>query len=239
MRIPREFRKSQSLSDDQKFRFRFHHVSTDEVYGDLETNEPAFTENHSYSPSSPYSASKAASDHLVRAWHRTYGLPVLITNCSNNYGPFQYPEKLIPLCIMNALNHRPLPIYGIGAQIRDWLYVEDHVRALQLVLENGQVGETYNIGGNHEMTNIEVVKTICKILDQRYPSKILSSYQELITFVADRAGHDKRYAINNHKIKKELNWSPLLDFNDGLSNTIEWYAKNSSFIENKNKITIE
>jgi len=208
--------------------FRFHHVSTDEVYGDLENTEDLFTENNPYAPSSPYSASKASSDHLVRAWHRTYGLPVVITNCSNNYGPFQFPEKLIPLVILNALEKKPLPIYGDGKQIRDWLYVEDHARAILKVALNGKSGETYNIGGHNEKTNLDVVKTICSILDEISPSmdKKISHYSELITYVTDRAGHDKRYAIDANKILKELGWRPKETFESGIRKTVEWYINN-------------
>jgi dTDP-glucose 4,6-dehydratase len=208
--------------------FRFHHVSTDEVYGDLENTEDLFTENNPYAPSSPYSASKASSDHLVRAWHRTYGLPVVITNCSNNYGPFQFPEKLIPLVILNALEKKPLPIYGDGKQIRDWLYVEDHARAILQVALNGKSGETYNIGGHNEKTNLDVVKTICSILDEISPSmdKKISHYSELITYVTDRAGHDKRYAIDANKILKELGWRPKETFESGIRKTVEWYINN-------------
>ena len=208
--------------------FRFHHVSTDEVYGDLQNTEDLFTENNPYAPSSPYSASKASSDHLVRAWHRTYGLPVVITNCSNNYGPFQFPEKLIPLVILNALEKKPLPIYGDGKQIRDWLYVEDHARAILQVALNGKSGETYNIGGHNEKTNLDVVKTICLILDEISPikDKKISHYSELITYVTDRAGHDKRYAIDAKKILKELGWKPKETFETGIRKTVEWYINN-------------
>ena len=201
--------------------FRFHHISTDEVFGDLEKDDHAFTETTPYCPSSPYSASKASSDHLVRAWGRTYDLPVIITNCSNNYGPYQYAEKLIPLMISNALKGESLPVYGDGQQIRDWLYVEDHVEALMLVLEKGTIGETYNIGGECEMANIDVVKTICDILDELKPMD--QSYHNLIQFVTDRPGHDRRYAIDISKIKSELGWSPSYNFKDGLHKTTEWY----------------
>lgn len=213
----------QSLIAQKKHRFRFHHISTDEVYGDLIGTFDLFTETTAYAPSSPYSASKASSDHLVRAWHRTYGLPTIITNCSNNYGPYHFPEKLIPLVILNALEEKPLPIYGKGDQIRDWLYVEDHARALYQVLTQGKVGETYNIGGYNEKQNIDVVKQICQILDQLSPRKNRQLYQDLITFVADRPGHDKRYAINASKITKELDWKPQETFETGIYKTIKWY----------------
>ena len=219
-------------------RFRFHHISTDEVYGSL-GDTGMFTEETAYDPSSPYSASKASSDHLVRAWHRTYGLPVLITNCSNNYGPYQFPEKLIPLMILNALEGKPLPIYGNGQQIRDWLHVEDHARALYKVLTEGQIGETYNISGHNEKTNLEVVYALCEILDElaptssrggcstaRQPSAEYESYKELITYVADRPGHDQRYAVDASKIQKDLGWFPLETFETGLRKTVEWYLYN-------------
>ena len=216
----------QGLSDDKKHSFRFHHISTDEVYGDLEGTEDLFTEETSYSPSSPYSASKASSDHLVRAWHRTYGLPVVVTNCSNNYGPYHFPEKLIPLVILNALDGKPLPVYGDGKQIRDWLYVEDHARALYLVATTAKVGETYNIGGHNEKQNIDVVKTICKILDNMKPREDGQSYTQQITFVKDRPGHDLRYAIDASKINKELGWQPQETFESGIQKTVEWYLNN-------------
>lgn len=203
--------------------FRFLQVSTDEVYGDLQHSDALFTEQSAYAPSSPYSASKAAADHLVRAWHRTYGLPVLITNCSNNYGPFQYPEKLIPLMILNALAGRALPVYGNGCQIRDWLHVEDHARALCFVLEQGQLGETYNIGGHNQKTNIEVVETICELLAELAPRR--ANYKDLITFVNDRPGHDQRYAIDASKIARELGWKPAETFETGLRKTVEWYLE--------------
>lgn len=206
--------------------FRFLHVSTDEVYGDLQHGDALFTEQNPYAPSSPYSASKAASDHLVRAWYRTYGLPVLITNCSNNYGPFQYPEKLIPLMILNALAGRALPVYGNGCQVRDWLHVEDHARALCLVLETGTTGETYNIGGRNQKTNIEVVETICELLAELAPGRSgRANYKDLITFVSDRPGHDQRYAIDAGKIERELGWSPMETFETGLRKTVEWYLE--------------
>ena len=204
--------------------FRFHHISTDEVYGDLEGTNDLFTETTSYAPSSPYSASKASSDHLARAWQRTYGLPVLITNCSNNYGPYHFPEKLIPLVILNALENKPLPVYGKGDQIRDWLYVEDHARALYKVVTEGKPGETYNIGGHNEKQNIEVVQTICDILQELRPQG--NSYRELITHVTDRPGHDMRYAIDASKIQRELGWSPEETFETGIRKTVEWYLNN-------------
>lgn len=220
------------LSDDAKQAFRFHHISTDEVYGDLphpddvENGEelPLFTETTAYEPSSPYSASKASSDHLVRAWLRTYGLPTIVTNCSNNYGPYHFPEKLIPLVILNALEGKPLPIYGKGDQIRDWLYVEDHARALYKVVTEGIVGKTYNIGGHNEKQNIEVVESICRLLDELVPQETL--YQDQIVFVEDRPGHDLRYAIDSSKIKRELGWEPQETFKSGLRKTVMWYLKN-------------
>jgi dTDP-glucose 4,6-dehydratase len=217
----------QAMADAQRQAFRFHHISTDEVYGALgETG--LFTEETAYDPSSPYSASKASSDHLVRAWHRTYGLPVIVTNCSNNYGPFHFPEKLIPLVILNALEGKPLPVYGKGDQIRDWLYVEDHARALYKVVTEGSVGQTYNIGGHNEKTNLEVVKTICGILDDLMPDHPgnITRYEELITHVTDRPGHDKRYAIDAGKINKELNWTPKETFETGIRKTVQWYIDN-------------
>jgi len=218
------------LSDKKKRRFRFHHISTDEVYGSL-GNDGFFTESTSYDPSSPYSASKASSDHLVRAWYRTYNMPILITNCSNNYGPYQFPEKLIPLTVLNIFEGKPLPIYGDGKQVRDWLYVDDHARALYNVVVDGVVGETYNIGGDNEKSNIEVVLSICSILDKlcpNYPNEV-SSYSELITYVSDRPGHDKRYAIDASKIKRELNWNPEETFESGLEKTVLWYLGNESW----------
>jgi dTDP-glucose 4,6-dehydratase len=212
--------------------FRFHHVSTDEVYGDLEDPDELFTENTPYAPSSPYSASKASSDHLVRAWSRTYGLPVLITNCSNNYGPYHFPEKLIPHVILNALADKPLPVYGDGSQIRDWLYVEDHAQALMTVLLGGKPGGTYNIGGHNEKRNLEVVETICDLLDQRIPrtkGENIVSYRDLITFVKDRPGHDKRYAIDSGKIQRELGWTPNETFESGLSKTVDWYLTHTTW----------
>lgn len=214
------------LDAEAQQNFRFHHISTDEVYGDLEGTTDLFTETTSYAPSSPYSASKASSDHLVRAWHRTYGLPVIVTNCSNNYGPYHFPEKLIPLVILNALDAKPLPVYGNGQQIRDWLFVEDHARALYKVVTEGVVGETYNIGGHNEKQNIEVVKTICKILDELKPQANGQAYESLITFVKDRPGHDLRYAIDATKIQNELGWTPAETFETGIRKTVEWYLNN-------------
>ena len=220
----------QNLTEDKKSRFKFHHISTDEVYGDLEGTDDLFTEETSYSPSSPYSASKASSDHLVRAWYRTYGLPVVVTNCSNNYGPYHFPEKLIPLVILNALDGKPLPVYGDGKQIRDWLYVEDHARALYLVATTAKVGETYNIGGHNEKQNIDVVKTICTILDNIKPRTDGQSYAQQITFVKDRPGHDLRYAIDASKIQQELNWQPQETFESGIQKTVEWYLANEDWV---------
>ena len=221
----------QGLDADSRSRFRFHHISTDEVYGDLphpaddkEAIEKLFTESTAYAPSSPYSASKASSDHLVRAWMRTYGLPVVLTNCSNNYGPYHFPEKFVPLMILNALAGKPLPIYGRGDQIRDWLYVEDHARALYKVVTEGKTGETYNIGGHNEKQNIEVVKTICDVLQRLAPTK--KSYRDLITNVRDRPGHDRRYAIDATKIKRELGWEPEETFESGITKTVQWYLCN-------------
>ncbi len=213
--------------------FRFHHVSTDEVYGDLYGVDDLFTETTPYAPSSPYSASKAASDHLVRAWHRTYGLPVLLSNCSNNYGPFQFPEKLIPLTILNALAGRPLPVYGNGLQVRDWLFVEDHARALLQVLCAGQVGETYNIGGHNEQKNIDVVRSICALLEELAPDHPagVNHYADLISFVQDRPGHDQRYAIDASKIQRELGWTPAETFQSGLRKTVQWYLDNSEWCQ--------
>ncbi len=220
------------LGEGEKSGFRFLHVSTDEVYGSLGKNDPAFSETTPYAPNSPYSASKAASDHLVRAYHHTYGLPVLTTNCSNNYGPYQFPEKLIPLVIHNALAGKPLPIYGDGSNIRDWLYVTDHCLGIMTVLEKGRVGETYNIGGNNEKTNLEVVKTICAILDELHPDSPVTPHEKLITFVKDRPGHDARYAINAGKIARELNWQPLESFETGIRKTVAWYLDNQVWVEN-------
>lgn len=215
------------LMDDQRRKaFRFHHVSTDEVFGDLPFDNSVFTEETPYKPSSPYSASKAASDHFVRAWGETYGLPVVLSNCSNNYGPYHFPEKLIPLCIANALDEKPLPVYGKGANVRDWLYVEDHAIALELVLTRGTLGESYNIGGRAERTNLEVVEAICDLLDTRQPRSNGHPYRELITFVTDRPGHDRRYAIDPTKSERDLEWAPLESFESGLARTIDWYLDN-------------
>ena len=220
-----------TLSDEKKAAFRFHHISTDEVYGDLEGTDDLFTETTSYAPSSPYSASKASSDHLVRAWLRTYGLPTIVTNCSNNYGPFHFPEKLIPLMILNALDGKPLPIYGNGQQIRDWLFVEDHARALYKVVTEGEVGETYNIGGHNEKANIDVVCTICALLEELVPNKPagVAKYEDLITYVKDRPGHDVRYAIDAAKIGRELGWKPQETFESGIRKTVEWYLNNKKW----------
>ena len=205
--------------------FRFLHVSTDEVYGDLGLDDPAFTEDTPYDPSSPYSASKAASDHLVRSWHRTFGLPILLTNCSNNYGPFQFPEKLIPVVILKALHKDRIPVYGSGENVRDWLFVDDHADALLTVLKKGRVGRTYNIGGNNERTNIELVRTICALMDE-HPDVEGESHADLITYVTDRPGHDRRYAINANRIRDELGWEPKVQWNEGFKDTINWYLKN-------------
>jgi dTDP-glucose 4,6-dehydratase len=215
-----------NLPEDRRRRFRLHHVSTDEVFGELPLDGGVFTEQSPYKPSSPYSASKAASDHLVRAWCQTYGLPVVLSNCSNNYGPFHFPEKLIPLVIANALDERPLPVYGTGANIRDWLYVEDHARALEAVMERGRVGESYNVGGRAEHTNLEVVEGICRLLDIRRPREDGASHLELIEFVTDRPGHDLRYAIDPTKCEQELDWRPQESFETGLAKTVEWYLGN-------------
>lgn len=213
------------LSGDRKDAFRFHHISTDEVYGDLDLTDPAFEETTPYDPSSPYSASKAASDHLVRAWARTYKLPVLLTNCSNNYGPYQFPEKLIPVVILKALHGEDIPVYGKGDNVRDWLYVDDHADALLTVLEKGKLGETYNIGGNNERTNLELVETICELMGKHLQS-VDKDFKELITFVTDRPGHDRRYAINASKIESELGWTPSISFDEGFDQTIAWYLDN-------------
>ena len=220
-----------SLNDEKKAAFRFHHISTDEVYGDLEGTDDLFTETTPYAPSSPYSASKASSDHLVRAWLRTYGLPTIVTNCSNNYGPFHFPEKLIPLMILNALDGKPLPVYGNGQQIRDWLFVEDHARALYKVVTEGEVGETYNIGGHNEKANIDVVRTICRLLEELVPNKPkgVAKYEDLITYVKDRPGHDVRYAIDAAKIGRELGWKPQETFESGIRKTVEWYLNNKKW----------
>jgi len=220
-----------SLDGDRKQDFRFHHISTDEVYGDLEGTDDLFTETTPYSPSSPYSASKASSDHLVRAWLRTYGLPTVVTNCSNNYGPYHFPEKLIPLMILNALDGKALPVYGNGMQIRDWLYVEDHASALYKVVTEGIVGETYNIGGHNEKANIDVVKMICTLLEELVPNKPdgVDKYEDLITYVTDRPGHDVRYAIDAGKIERELGWKPAETFDSGIRKTVEWYLNNQKW----------
>lgn len=225
-----------ALDSARKSAFRFHHISTDEVYGDLPHPDevsgklPLFTEQTAYAPSSPYSASKASSDHLVRAWLRTYGFPTLITNCSNNYGPYHFPEKLIPLVILNALENKPLPIYGKGDQIRDWLYVDDHARALYKVVTEGEVGETYNIGGHNEKQNLDVVHTICDLLDEIVPKA--ESYRKQITYVADRPGHDRRYAIDASKMSAELNWEPQETFESGIRKTVQWYLDNTIWVNN-------
>jgi len=223
----------ESLSVSLKAKFRFHHISTDEVYGSLD-EVGFFTESTPYDPSSPYSASKASSDHLVRAWHRTYGLPTIITNCSNNYGPYQFPEKLIPLVITNALKGLKLPIYGNGRQVRDWLYVDDHATALYKVVMEGSIGETFNIGGHNEKTNFQVVQSICNILDKLrplMPNNIISTYEDLIEFVADRPGHDLRYAIDSSKLQKALSWEPIETFDSGLSKTVKWYLENENWLK--------
>ncbi len=221
-----------SMSPAEKTAFRFLHVSTDEVYGSLKSDAAAFTEDHTYQPNSPYSASKAASDHLVRAYHHTYGLPVLTTNCSNNYGPYQFPEKLIPLMIHNALIGKPLPVYGDGLNVRDWLYVGDHCTAIRAVLERGKIDETYNIGGWNEMSNIDVVHTLCDILDVEKPRGDGVSYRKQITFVPDRPGHDRRYAIDASKIDRELKWKPVETFETGIRRTVRWYLDNQSWVKN-------
>ena len=217
-----------TLKGKESERFRFHHVSTDEVFGSL-SESGFFTEETPYDPSSPYSASKASSDHLIRAWHRTFYLPVLISNCSNNYGPYQFPEKLIPLMILNCLEEKPLPVYGTGENIRDWLYVEDHCDAIYTILQKGTIGETYNVGGNNEIKNIQIVEEICDVLNDIHPAGSGKSYHELITFVKDRPGHDFRYAIDASKLKKEIGWEPKESFNTGIQKTIEWYLKNEEW----------
>jgi dTDP-glucose 4,6-dehydratase len=221
-----------ALPQGKKDAFRFLHVSTDEVYGSLSPTAPAFPETHRYEPNSPYSASKAASDHLVRAWHHTYGLPVLTTNCSNNYGPFHFPEKLIPLMIVNALAGKPLPVYGDGMQIRDWLYVKDHCSAIRRVLEAGQLGETYNVGGWNEKPNIEIVNNVCALLDELRPRADGKRYAEQITYVTDRAGHDRRYAIDARKLEAELGWKPAETFETGIRKTVQWYLDNPEWVAN-------
>jgi dTDP-glucose 4,6-dehydratase len=218
------------LDENLKKDFRFLHVSTDEVYGSLNKTDPAFSETNRYEPNSPYSASKAASDHLVRAWHHTYGLPVVTTNCSNNYGPYHFPEKLIPLCILNALNGKPLPIYGDGQQVRDWLYVKDHCSAIRRVLDKGQLGETYNVGGWNEKANLDVVKTLCGILDELKPKADGTKYESQITYVKDRPGHDRRYAIDATKLERELGWKPQETFETGIRKTVEWYLSNQDWV---------
>jgi dTDP-glucose 4,6-dehydratase len=226
--LQKSLRYYQSLTKEDQKSFRFHHISTDEVFGSLD-NDGIFTEETPYDPSSPYSASKASSDHLVRAWHRTYGLPIIISNCSNNYGPYQFPEKLIPLMILNCLQEKPLPVYGTGENIRDWLFVDDHCDAIHTIIEKGEIGETYNVGGNNEIKNIDIVKTICNLLDNIRPSENLKSYQELITFVKDRPGHDLRYAIDSSKLQNKLGWSPKETFETGIRKTIEWYLDNKTW----------
>jgi dTDP-glucose 4,6-dehydratase len=221
-----------SLSEPAKSSFRLLHVSTDEVYGSLSPTDPPFAETNRYEPNSPYSASKAASDHLVRAWHHTYGLPVLTTNCSNNYGPYHFPEKLIPLCILNALEGKPLPIYGDGQQVRDWLYVKDHCSAIRVVLEKGLLGETYNVGGWNEKPNLEVVRTLCAILDELKPRADGQSYAKQITYVTDRPGHDRRYAIDARRLERELGWKPAETFETGIRKTVQWYLDNSGWVAN-------
>ena len=220
------------LSEAAQSKFRFLHVSTDEVYGSLAPQDPAFTEHHQYEPNSPYSASKAASDHLVRAWHHTYGLPVVTTNCSNNYGPLHFPEKLIPLMIVNALAGKPLPVYGDGMQVRDWLYVKDHCSAIRRVLEGGSLGETYNVGGWNEKPNIEIVKTVCALLDELRPRADGASYATQISYVKDRPGHDRRYAIDARKLEKELGWKPSETFETGIRKTVAWYLENTEWVAN-------
>ena len=219
-----------ALPEDERAAFRFLHVSTDEVYGSLAPGAPAFTETHAYEPNSPYSASKAASDHLVRAWHHTYGLPVLTTNCSNNYGPYHFPEKLIPLMIVNALAGKPLPVYGDGRQIRDWLYVRDHCSAIRTVLARGRIGETYNVGGWNEMANIDIVQTVCALLDELRPDPA-GPYARLVTHVTDRPGHDRRYAIDARKIERELGWKPAETFDTGIRKTVRWYLDNQPWVQ--------
>jgi len=221
-----------ALPAEQKSAFRFLHVSTDEVYGSLSKTDPAFTEENKYEPNSPYSASKAASDHLVRAWHHTYGLPVVTTNCSNNYGPFHFPEKLIPLMIVNALAGKPLPVYGDGMQVRDWLYVKDHCSAIRRVLEAGKLGETYNVGGWNEKPNIEIVNTVCALLDELRPRADGKPYKEQISYVTDRPGHDRRYAIDARKLERELGWKPAETFDTGIRKTVEWYLDNAAWVRN-------
>jgi len=221
----------ESLGGEERSGFRFHHVSTDEVYGTLTPEDPAFHENTPYAPNSPYAASKAASDHLVRAWHHTYGLPTTMTNCSNNYGPYHFPEKLIPLMILNALDGKPLPVYGDGQQVRDWLYVKDHCSAIRSVLAKGRVGETYNVGGCNQRTNLEVVNTLCNLLDELVPESKYRPHSQLIRFVQDRPGHDRRYAIDATKIEGELGWKPAESFETGLRKTVSWYLENTAWVD--------
>jgi dTDP-glucose 4,6-dehydratase len=220
-----------SLSGDHKENFRFLHISTDEVFGSLSPNDPSFTEESAYAPNSPYAASKAASDHLVRSYFKTYGLPAIISNCSNNYGPYQFPEKLVPLIILNALEGAPLPLYGDGLQIRDWLFVEDHCDALQTILKKGQPGQSYNIGGNNQPTNIEITRQICEILDDLLPNSPKIPHEQLITFIKDRPGHDRRYAMNISKISRELGWEPKNKLHEGLKKTVRWYLENTEWVE--------
>ena len=229
LEVSKEYWKN--LSSDKKNHFKFYHISTDEVYGELQINDPSFKEENPYAPNSPYSASKASSDHLVRAWNQTYGLPTLISNCSNNFGPYQYPEKLIPLCIVNSLQNKNIPVYGDGKQVRDWLYVKDHCSAIRAILDKGSSGETYNIGGSNEKTNLEVVYSICDILDNLKPNLKGNSYRELITYVKDRPGHDLKYSLNSQKIKKEIKWKADIKLNNGLLQTFEWYFKNPNFFK--------
>ncbi|MGJ7485906.1 dTDP-glucose 4,6-dehydratase [Variovorax sp. LT2P21] len=221
-----------SLPLAEKSSFRFLHVSTDEVYGSLSATDPAFTEDNKYEPNSPYSASKAASDHMVRAWHHTYGLPVVTTNCSNNYGPYHFPEKLIPLMIVNALAGKPLPVYGDGMQVRDWLYVKDHCSAIRRVLQDGRLGETYNVGGWNEKPNIEIVNTVCSLLDELRPRTDGKSYRDQVSYVTDRPGHDRRYAIDARKLERELGWKPAETFDTGIRKTVEWYLANGEWVAN-------
>ena len=226
------------LNEASRSKFKFHHISTDEVFGSL-GEDGYFSESTAYDPSSPYSASKASSDHLVRAWHRTFGLPVTISNCSNNYGPYQFPEKLIQLMILNCLAEKPLPVYGTGENVRDWLYVQDHCDAIDLVLQKGTIGETYNVGGNNEIQNIQIIKDICTILDEVKPKESGKSYHQLITFVKDRPGHDFRYAIDSTKLQSELNWSPKETFETGLRKTIEWFLENQNWWRDIQKNTYQ
>lgn len=220
----------ETLTGEERSRFRFHHISTDEVYGTLQPNDPAFSETTQYAPNSPYAASKAASDHLVRAWHHTYGLPTTMTNCSNNYGPYHFPEKLIPLILHNAMAGKPLPVYGDGLQVRDWLFVKDHCAAIRAVLERGNVGETYNVGGCNQRTNIDVVNTVCALLDELLPDSPNVPHRKLITHVQDRPGHDRRYAIDATKIESELGWRPSESFESGLRKTVQWYLANQDWV---------